>query len=662
MNPRGRNLAAGLALLACLAGPASPARAEGTAQTALQESVQTTLHVLDYVGGDYAGAVENGAVKSADEYREMQEFAAQALERLKALPDGGAKPALVAGGAALAKLVGDKAPAEAVAEAAAKLRDALARAYDLRLAPRRVPDLSRGAQLYAAHCAACHGAEGRGDGPDARGLSPAPANFRDAERMAGRSVYGLYNSITLGVAGTSMAAFRRLSEEDRWTLAFFVANAGAEPERLARGEQLWTSGAARDAFSDLAGVTSLAPVEQRRRRGEDAVLVQAYLTAHPEALSATRPSPIAFARDALSRALAAYRAGDAAGARDAATVAYLEGFELVEAPLDNVDKALRLAIERDMLALRSSIARGAPADALAAEIAGIDRRLAEAQRRLDAGDLSPGAAFASALVILLREGLEAILLLAAIVAFVKKTGHARALRYIHAGWIAALALGAATWAVASYAIAISGQNRELTEGVTALVAAAMLLYVGYWLHDKSHAQAWSAFLRENVGRALEKRTVWAMAGVSFLAVYREIFEVVLFYEALWAQAGDAGRGAVWGGIGGAAALLAAAGWGIFRYSLRLPLGPFFSSMSLLLALLAVVFAGQGVAALQEAGVVGASHVPFFTLPILGIHPTLETLGAQLLAAGVVVAGTLFGRSQPPATPVGKPAAAHPQEE
>ncbi|HUK03747.1 MAG TPA: FTR1 family protein [Burkholderiales bacterium] len=643
-----------LAVLAAIALLALPARA--------QDAFQTTLHLLDYVGADYGGAVENGKVRSADEYQEMREFVAQALDRLKALPDHAAKPALVASGAALAKLVEDKAPPEAVADAAAKLRDALARAYDVRLGPRRAPDPARGAKLYAEHCAACHGADGRGDGPAAKGLSPAPANFHDAERMGARSVYGLYSTITLGVTGTSMAPFGQIPEDDRWALAFQAANLGADGARVAAGEQRWKTGDARATFADLASITSLSANEQRKRNSDDAALVQAYLVRHPEALSEVKSAPIAFARESLSRALASYRKGDAAAAREAATVAYLEGFELVEAPLDNVDKALRVEIERDMLALRTAIGRGAPADLLAAEVARVDARLAEAQRRLDSGDLSPSAAFVSALVILLREGLEAILLLAAIIAFVKKTGETAALKYIHAGWIFALALGAATWVTASYVIGISGQNRELTEGVTALIAAAMLLYVGYWLHDKTHAQAWSAFLRENVGRALEKRTVWAMAGVSFLAVYREIFEVVLFYEALWAQTGEQGHGAVWGGIGSAAALLAVAGWGIFRYSIRLPLGPFFTAMSLLLALLAVVFAGQGTAALQEAGVLGASPVPFFSFPILGIHPTLETLAAQLVAAALVVAGTVIGRSQPPATPVGKPAASHPQEE
>ena len=601
-----------------------------------QEAAQMTLHLLDYIGSDYAGAVENGNIKSADEYQEMQEFAAQAQERLNSLAEHPAKASLIAGGASLARLIASRADPGAVAEASLQLRQTLAAAYGVPLAPRRAPDLARGARLYAEHCASCHGAAGRGDGPVAKGLSPAPANFHDRERMAGRSVYGLYNTITLGVAGTSMAAFNRLSEEDRWALAFHVANAGADPARVAQGEALWKAGAARAAPAGFAGITSLSANERRKQGGDEAVLVQAYLTANPAALSAGKASPIAFARESLADALAAYRKGDVAAARDAATVAYLEGFELVEAPLDNVDKALRLAIERDMLALRTAIAQRPPADRLAADVARVDAQLAQAQARLDAGDLSPGAAFASALLILLREGLEAILLLAAIIAFVRKTGHEAALRYIHAGWIFALALGAATWAVASYAIGISGANRELTEGITALVAAAMLLYVGYWLHGRTQAQAWNAFLRENVGRALERKTVWALAGVSFLAVYREIFEVVLFYEALWVQAGDAGHTAIWGGIGCATVLLAGAGWGIFKYSVRLPLGPFFSAMSLLLALLAVVFAGQGIAALQEAGFVGATPVAFFSLPLLGIHPRLETLGAQALVAALIV--------------------------
>jgi high-affinity iron transporter len=176
-----------------------------------------------------------------------------------------------------------------------------------------------------------------------------------------------------------------------------------------------------------------------------------------------------------------------------------------------------------------------------------------------------------------------------------------------------------------------------------LIAAAMLLYVGYWLHSKSYAQAWQHFIRDQVNAALGKGTLWAMAAVSFLAVYRELFEIVLFYQALWVQAGESGRHAVLAGIGAAGALLAALTWAILKFSVRLPLGPFFAATAGLLALLAVVFAGHGVAALQEAGVVNASPVRFVTIPQLGMHATLQGVLAQLAALSMVALGVWVSR-------------------
>jgi high-affinity iron transporter len=286
-------------------------------------------------------------------------------------------------------------------------------------------------------------------------------------------------------------------------------------------------------------------------------------------------------------------------------------------------------IERQMLELRGAIERGVPAAELQTRLDGVEKLLQSAEEKLGGEGLSPGAAFTASLVILLREGLEAILVLAAIIAFVVKSGRRDALPWVHAGWIAALALGALTWVLAAYVIDISGADREMTEGITALIAAAMLLYVGYWLHGKSYAQAWTRFLREQVGQALAKRTLWAMAAVSFLAVYREMFEIVLFYQALWAQVGDAGRGAVLGGMAAAAVALGAIGYAILRYSVRLPLGTFFAATSVLLAALAVIFTGHGVAALQEAGALGVTSLGFEAVPLLGLYPSGEAIGAQL---------------------------------
>jgi high-affinity iron transporter len=449
--------------------------------------------------------------------------------------------------------------------------------------------------------------------------------------MAQRSVYGLYNTITLGVDGTSMASFKRLPEPDRWALAFFVSAIGIPEARLREGEKLWRQGAARGLFAEIGPVATLSTSEMEQRHGSKAARVQDYLRAHPEELSR---SPIAFAREKIAEAVELHARGDRARAREAAITAYLEGFELAEASLANVDPGLMREIERAMLALRAAIDGAGFTEKAEA----LDKLLATAQDKLGREGLAPASAFTASLVILLREGLEAILVLAAIIAFVIKTGRRDALPWIHGGWIAALVLGAVTWILASFVVEISGANRELTEGFTALAAAAMLLYVGYWLHGKSYAQAWNRFIREHVGQALARRTLWAMAAVSFLAVYREMFEIVLFYQALWAQAGESGRSAVLGGMAAAAAALAAIAFAIFKYSVRLPLGLFFGATSGLLALLAVVFAGHGVAALQEAGMVGMTGLAFDPVPLLGIYPSSEAVGAQLLVLCIVALG------------------------
>ena len=599
------------------------------------QDASTLLHLLDYVAVDYGGAVDNGKVKSADEYKEMREFASQAATRVRALPANPRRAALAAQADALVGLVARKAAPADVAEASRALRRGIVAAYQLRLAPRAAPPLDRAPALYASHCAACHGSAGRGDGPAAKGLDPAPANFHDLARMRQRSAYGLYNSITLGVSGTSMAPFTQLTDDDRWALAFYVASLASPAGQTEQGRQLWGAGKERAAFPDLNNVATLSRDEVATQYGEGAARVQDYLLAHPEAL---HPAPLAYAREQLAAAREAVRRGDRAAAREAAIKAYLEGYELVEAPLANVAPELMRETEREMLELRSAIERGEPADAFARRAQHADDLLAAAQDRLGGGELSGATAFTASLIILLREGLEAILVLAAIVAFVLKTGRREALPWVHAGWIAALVLGALTWAAASFAIEISGANRELTEGITALVAAVMLLYVGYWLHAKSYAEAWSRFLHEQIGRALAKRTLWAMAGVSFLAVYREIFEIVLFYQALWVQAGSSGHHAVLAGIAAGAGALAVIGYALLRFSVRLPIGPFFGATAGLLALLAVVFTGHGIAALQEAGVIGVTAFHFRAIPLLGIYPNSQAMGAQLLALALVAAG------------------------
>lgn len=603
-----------------------------------QDATQTVLHLLDYVAVDYAGAVENGRIKSPDEYAEMREFAGQVRALIGELPANTARAKLLSDAEVLTQRIDAKATVPEVASAATALRWAVVHAYDVPVAPKAAPDLKRGAELYTVQCAACHGAEGWGDGPAGTGLDPRPSDFHDSERMAQRSVYGLYNTITLGVEGTGMASYRQLGEAERWALAFYVANFAGTDETRAKGAALWTAGKGRDNFPDLKNVATLSLNETKERFGDDGVVMQAYLRAHPEALSAAKPAPLEFAVTALDKSLDAYRVGRRKEAAQLAIQAYLEGFELIESSLRNVDAGLMARTEREMMAYRGLLQSGTPIEQAERQANIVRVLLAEAHEKLGSARLSRATTFVSALVILLREGAEAILVVAAILAFLMRTGRPEARRWVHAGWIAALALGGITWAVSSYLVEISGASREITEGVTALVSAAMLLYVGYWLHSKSHSKVWQKFIGAKVTGALFAGTVWTLALISFLAVYREAFETVLFYQALAAQAGPEGHGALVGGLVSASVLLVAVAWAILRASVKLPVGLFFSASGIVLLILAVVFTGQGIAALQEAGKIGADAVTFIAVPMLGIYPTLQTLVAQAAVTVLSVFG------------------------
>jgi high-affinity iron transporter len=598
----------------------------------------TILHLLDYVAVDYPEAVKDGQVVAEAELKEQIDFVTQAIAMLGALPEQPERAALVARARQLLALIEARGPAADVARVAGEIRGAVIKAYRVPVAPARPPDLLAALGLYAARCAACHGADGHGDGPAARGLDPAPTNFHDRERGERRSAYALYSALTLGVAGTAMTAFEDLSEDQRWALAFHVASLADTPAARERGQALWERGRGRVAFPDLAALATATTAETRAGAGDDAVAVLAYLRTRPDRLARSETDLLARSVRLLDESLEAYRGGRAREAQDLAVSSYLDGFELVEASLDTLDRDLRVTVETEMLRYRTLLRTDAPVATVADQASRLRELLSRAQRLLAGTGLAAGPAFVSAFVILLREGLEAVLVVAAIVALLVRSGRRDALPAVHGGWIGALGLGAVTWAVASYVVTISGATREVTEGFTALAAAAVLLYVGFWMHDKAHAQRWDAYLRRRLHGALGRRAAWGLAAVSFLAVYREVFETVLFYEALWLQAAPGGQRALVAGLAVAAVVLAVLSWLIVRGSLRLPLGVFFGATSLVLAGLAIVLAGKGIAALQEAAVLTPYPVGAPRLPLLGVYPDRLGLLLQAALALLVVVG------------------------
>nr|WP_301294248.1 cytochrome c/FTR1 family iron permease [Nitrobacter winogradskyi] len=630
---------------------ALPARAQPS-----DAEVQTTWRLLDYIAVDYSGAVSDGRVISDAEYAEMTEFAGQVETRVQALPPTPAKPDLSRRTKALRNAIAAKVPAETVAERSRALASALLAAYPVPLAPSAPPDLTRAPALYTQNCASCHGANGDGHGPEAARLDPPPIAFTDKARADQRSLFALYQVISQGLDGTGMQSFGSLPEADRWALAFYVGQ-HAYPEAAAReGERLWREDAVvRARYPNLAALVGATPATLAADVGpEKAAALTAYLRRHPDAVTARPDGSLALTRERLDESLAAYRAGDRKGAADLALSAYLDGFEPVEPVLAARDSALMARIERAMAELRAAIGEGRPIGEVEAANRSLANLFVEAEAALAPERASGLSSFLGAFGVLLREGLEALLIVIAMIAFLKKTERSEVLGFVHGGWIAALVAGVATWFVATYFIGVSGASRELTEGFGSLLAAIILLTVGIWMHGKSNAEAWQRYVKEKVSAALSRRSGWFLFLLSFVVVYREVFETILFYAALWAE----GNGvAMLAGSGVAAGLLALIAWIMLRYSTRLPINQFFSWSAILIAVLAVVLAGKGIAGLQEAGILGVR--PLYSVPrveILGLFPTVQTVLAQVAAIVILAAGFWFsGRSAAAARSPASPA-------
>ena len=622
-----------LRLLAALAALLIPAAA-----FAEPGDVQTAWRLLDYMAVDYGGAVANGRIKSASEYAEMNEFAASVSTRLQGLPAKPERQALIQRAANLQAVIAEKGSTEQVATLAHGLAADLLRAYPVPLAPDKAPNLVSSDALFRQSCASCHGMTGNGRGPDAAKLATPPIAFTDAERARQRSVFALYQVVTQGIDGTAMQSFADLPNDQRWALAFRAGSFAFTDAQAREGERLWKSDPTlRRRIPDLKTLVALTPAALGAAIGDakaDAVL--AFLRRHPAQVIQQAPGSLAVARAKLAESVAAARRGDARMAKELALSAYLDGFEPIEPTLTARDATLMGRIEGAMGEFRASIDRGASPDDLAEKVAVLGGLFDDAEAALAPDAATEASTFLGAFTILLREGLEALLIVVAMIAFLRKAERGEALRYVHGGWVSAIIAGGITWAVATYAIGISGASRELTEGFGSLFAAVVLLSVGIWMHGKAQADQWQRYIREKMSRALSGGSGWFLFGLAFVVVYREVFETILFYAALSAQ-GD--NGMLLAGAGSAIGLLSLIAWAMLRYSRKLPIAQFFRYSSWLMAVLTVVLAGKGVAALQEAGLINIAplaDVP--RLSMLGVFPTWQSVLAQLLMAVAIAVG------------------------
>jgi high-affinity iron transporter len=622
-----------------------------SAAAGAQDQARRLVALLDYLASDYKNAVQDGKVLSEDEYGEMQEFSRRShelftqLKELDKTDKAGIEPALKS----LASQIQDKADPKSVSAVAKGAKEKLIAAYGIVPYPRQLPSFAAGKKLYDENCAQCHGATGNGEGPGRQSMNPKtplPAKFTDPERIGGLSPFKAFNTTSFGVEGTAMASFAALDEQQRWQVAFYIFSLRFSGETAKRGAELVK---ANKLPADLLAVATLGTSSDEELLDKlkpfaasptDALAMLAYLR---RGLLETKGSdPLAIARKNLQESVQLYDKGDKERAYQRAVDAYIDGYDLAEPALFAKDMTFGRNLETQFTEFRNAIKQGLPADEIHRRHADMEAKLDQAEQILARRDnVSDYYTFINSALIILREGLEATLILAAILTMLKVMGAKQAVRYIHLGWILALVMGGLTWLATQTVLTLSGQHRESMEGFISLFAALALFYVGYWLHTRSEANRWQAFIQDKVKSSLSNKRVFGLMSISFFAVYREAFEVVLFYQALWLQNENSQHAVMWGFVAGSTVLILLT-LAILKLGLKVPLKYFFGVTGTLLYIVAFIFAGTGIKELQVAGWVPTTPVNLpLQAPLLGVYPTIETLAAQGLMVIAFISTSLW---------------------
>ncbi len=592
------------------------------------EASRILVHTLNYLGQDYKNAVKDGKVVNEDEYEEMEEFCEHGERYFQEFSSDWSDADSAAVGSLieeLVTLVKNKASYELVAKKSAEAKLKIIAITGLKTFPSSYPNLEAGKKLYLTECAKCHGPEGFGDGPDGLVLDPKPRNFHDNERLKFISPSHAFNTIRLGVEGTGMRSHVGLEDEEVWNLAFYVISLrykNAEPEK----DKELLQKIPLEKIAVLSDVELSKEFNLNNQQLADIRLNQPH---------AGNDLFLKTAVEYLDRANLYYTNARADDALQSASLAYLQGIEPIELQLKATDPELSEKLEKQIQRIRKLINENRPIAEVNDSINAAKQTISEVGAVLEKKEYSFWLSFFMSISILLREGLEAFLVIMVILSVLKAANIPNAPRWVHAGWVTAVLCGIIIWFLGSKLMPV-GSSMELIEAIISLVAVAMLLYVGFWLHGKSEAGKWKEYVSRLVKNAVSEGSLWGLASLSFFVVFREVFESVVFLSSLNIESGGKQSEAIVLGVIIAFLLVFTLAFVVLRFSTKLPIPQLFKISSIVMAVLAVVLAGKGVHSLQEIGHMPIHGLTITRIELLGLFPTLETCLAQLFVLVLVI--------------------------
>jgi len=610
-------------------------------QSQRNKDLRTLVNLLDYIGKDYVNAVSNGQVISDNEYAEMSEFAHQVSGLISKLDKQIDKPTFTNLKTTIKELrraINQKESPQKVSGLADSMRQKLLAMNLITVAPQHWPDLDNGKEIFANKCQSCHGKKGFGNGPLAQNLTPSPSNFHDSTLAAQLSPLQAYNTVRLGIKGTAMRSFPELSDQDVWDIAFYV-NALRYTHHVSDPQKQQIINALKDTV-DLKHLATIPNKKWISFLNQQSIDISNGMSVLRSLDSATVVNNTHYLHQAISllhQAFKSYQDGALDQANSLALDAYLNGVEPVETQIKASNPSLVYQIEDQMIEVRSLINNGAPAQQLQGQIEATISTIQKAQGILQKKQNTFLFTYLMSASILLREGLEAFLIILVILGVLKSVSATESVKYVHGGWVSALLVGIISWFFAESLLSMSSIQRELMEGMGSLIAVGLLLYIGFWLHDKTHVSHWKEFVEGRIHRLLNQNNQWGLALLAFIVVFREAFESVIFLSSISIKSGTASNSGILLGSGSALLAVIILGALLVKFSTKVPIRSLFKYSSVAIGFLAVILAGKGIHEFQEAGYLSVNSFPLnLRLPTAGIYPTLQTVLAQVAIAVIII--------------------------
>jgi high-affinity iron transporter len=572
----------------------------------LESRVKKIVMMMNIVNKEYHEGIADGKIINAAEYEESLVFLEQAFGRYQTLIEDTKQDELIDRFSSLIQKIKDKEDPGLIQSEVNAINSGILKKFNIKLSqtPSEPVSLENGRILYMNNCKVCHGIEGKGDGPIAPQLDPKPAVLANPQFTGDEfsKPYDNFQIINVGIANTAMVGWAdQFSEKELWDVTYFVRTFSNENVKLPL----------------LVSQTSASGTKGNRKNSTKKIFNEVF--------------------SLLDQSITAYREGRNLEATESTIDAYLT-YEKVEKQLITKRKGLGLKLESSFGRLQAEIKRKASIDLVEKIGQGISSDLKEAQQVLTQ-ETGFTSLFIQSLSIIVREGLEAILIIAALITFLIKSRNRDKLKAIYMGVLIGVIGSFITAYILKEILDISTANQEMMEGVIMLVAVVVLFYVSYWLVSKIEATKWQSYITGKMQKAVTTGSAFTLSMVAFLSVYREGFETVLFYKALYLSAGDSTAGIIPGFVVGCL-VLAVVYFLINQLGMRIPVKWFFVVTSVFLYYMAFMFMGKGLHELQMGGVLsltGADFVP--EIPWLGMYPTWETFIGQMVMV-VAYAGAL----------------------